>query len=116
MIGRDEENDTLRNKASLGYTSAYPFFAENSRQFVSDSLLNLNLSYKGYVKPTGGSDFAPFADANFPVCYFMAGWHKDYHTPEDEVNKINFIKMSEIVKLAYNMLWKLSTEDCLIPK
>lgn len=44
------------------------------------------------------SDHAPFVKKEIPVIYFTTGTHKEYHTPADDVELINFKGMAEIVE------------------
>jgi len=48
--------------------------------------LNLKLSKAGY----GPSDHASFYKNNVPVLFFTTGIHGDYHTPDDNLGKINY--------------------------
>ncbi len=59
----------------------------------------------------GGSDHVPFARGGIPVSFFFTGFHEDYHQPTDTVDKINFEKMTRIVRLAYLNLWELANYE-----
>jgi Zn-dependent M28 family amino/carboxypeptidase len=52
------------------------------------------------------SDQWPFLRARVPSLYFFTGLHPDYHTPDDDVEKLNFEKMVRIVRLAYRVAWR----------
>ena len=47
---------------------------------------NLALAPQGY----GPSDHASFYAKNIPVLFFSTGAHADYHTPNDDIDQINF--------------------------
>lgn len=47
------------------------------------------------------SDHFNFARRGVPVLFFFNGTHEDYHRPSDEVEKIDFEKMTRIVRLMY---------------
>jgi hypothetical protein len=116
MISRNEDADTLGNTADLGYTEAFPGIKELTKKNISDQKINLNLTYSPSKVPTGGSDYAPFAAVGIPVLYFMAAMHPDYHQPSDEVSKINWDKMTEIIKTGYLDIWELANgNEYLIP-
>ncbi|RKY87269.1 hypothetical protein DRQ09_04730, partial [candidate division KSB1 bacterium] len=47
------------------------------------------------------SDHYHFARAGKPIAFFFTGLHPDYHTPKDEIDRINFNTMEKIVKLLF---------------
>ncbi len=51
------------------------------------------------------SDQFPFALRGIPAIWWFTGFHPDYHQPTDTVEKINFVKMEKILKLAYLTGW-----------
>lgn len=51
------------------------------------------------------SDQFPFALRDIPALWWFTGFHPDYHQPTDTVERINFVKMEKIVKLAYLSGW-----------
>jgi Zn-dependent M28 family amino/carboxypeptidase len=54
------------------------------------------------------SDHYNFAKNDIPIVFFFNGTHVDYHQPGDKVWKINFEKMSKIVRLSFAIGWNLS--------
>jgi aminopeptidase YwaD len=78
----------------------------------SDSLLNesndqdlkLGLSPEGY----GPSDHAAFYAENIPVFFFSTGAHEDYHTPDDDWDRINYPGEVDVLDFAYNLVLKLA--------
>ncbi len=111
MIGRDAVNDSLKNRADMSYTKAYAGIEEVTRKHIQDHQINLNLSYRASEKPSGGSDHAPFAEAGIPIFYFMAAMHPDYHQPSDEISKINWNKMIDIIRIGFLNCWEFSNSD-----
>lgn len=105
MIGRSSDKDSLKNECKIEYTKVYSGFQELSQKNVKDYGLNLNVKYTGSVRPSGGSDYAPFADRDVPVISFMAAMHPDYHQPSDDVIKIDWKKMEQIIKLGFLNLY-----------
>jgi aminopeptidase YwaD len=70
-------------------------FAEAEKILKQDNdtnLLKLAFSKEGY----GPSDHASFYSDSIPVIYFNTGVHGDYHTPQDDFDKINCNGMSLI--------------------
>src|SRR5262249_40732674 len=47
------------------------------------------------------SDHYSYAVKGIPIIFFTTGLHPDYHTNTDEVDKIEFAKMTRITQLAY---------------
>jgi hypothetical protein len=108
MIARNEETDTLANKAEMTYTEAYPGLKTVTEKSMADYKIKLDLSFRSSKVPSGGSDHAPFAAAGIPIYYFMAAMHPDYHLPSDEVSKVNWDKMTEIIKTGYLTIFELA--------
>jgi len=111
MIGRSSVKDTVGNKCRIEYTKIYSGFQELSKKFVNDNGLNLDVIYTGSEKPSGGSDYAPFAEKDVPVISFAAAMHPDYHQPTDEVAKIEWKKMADIIKLGFLNINELANSD-----
>jgi predicted metalloprotease with PDZ domain len=61
---------------------------------------DLNLSESGY----GPSDHASFYMKDIPVLYFNTGIHDDYHTPFDDVDKINFNGLEKTSRFVTSVL------------
>jgi Zn-dependent M28 family amino/carboxypeptidase len=111
MIARDPKNDTLKNQAHMVYTKANSVIAETTKKNIEDYDINLDLDLRPSAKPRGGSDHAPFAEADIPIFYFMAAMHPDYHQPGDELSKINWEKMTNIIKLGFLNTWEFANTD-----
>jgi hypothetical protein len=111
MIARDTERDSLKNMARMVYTEANYNIEETTKKFVDNYDINLDLTYSPSEKPGGGSDHAPFANAGIPVFYYMAAMHPDYHQPSDELSKINWDKMLNIIKIGFLSTWEFANTD-----
>lgn len=111
MIGRSSVKDTVGNKCGIEYTKVFSGFQELTQKQVKNYGLNLDVKYTGSERPSGGSDFAPFAESNIPVISFMAAMHPDYHKPSDEVEKIEWKKMEDIIKLGFLNINELANTD-----
>lgn len=117
MIARDTDNDSLKNMASMVYTKANAGIEDLTRKNIDSYDLNLDVSYRASERPGGGSDHAPFAEAGIPVFYFMAAMHPDYHQPSDELDKINWEKMTNIIRIGFLNTWELANSNkYLLPK
>lgn len=111
MISRDSENDTLKNKAGVTYTKAYPKLEEITKQAVDQYKIDLKLRIENKEAPTGGSDFTAFTNNKIPVIAWMAAMHPDYHQPSDQVNLVNWNKMLNIIKVGYLQLWEAANGE-----
>jgi Zn-dependent M28 family amino/carboxypeptidase len=60
------------------------------------------------------SDQFPFVLKDVPAFWFFTGFHPDYHHATDTVDKINFAKMTDIVRLAYLSAWRFAS-DASVP-
>lgn len=69
--------------------------------------LNLSLGGGGY----SGSDQAAFYSESIPVLFFNSGLHDDYHTPDDDIDKINFMGMEWVADLSVDLLDSLASPD-----
>lgn len=111
MIARNPKNDTLGNMAHMVYTKANNVIAETTTANIKDYDIDLDLSLRPSDKPAGGSDHAPFAQKDIPIFYFMAAMHPDYHQPGDELSKVNWEKMTNIIKLGFLNTWEFANTD-----
>lgn len=73
--------------------------------------------YDFQVKPggsgSGGSDHAPFGNANIPYAFFHTGLHDYYHTPEDDVQRIDFKGITDVAKFAFEMIVLFDEKDLI---
>ena len=116
MIARDSKDDSLMNKASMGYTKANAGIEKLTKQNIEKYGINLDVKYNPVKNPRGGSDFSSFAERDIPVFYFMAAMHPDYHLPSDELDKINWEKMINIIKIGFLNTWEFANSDKYLNK
>ena len=57
------------------------------------------------------SDQIKFAEKGVPVIFYTSGMHDDYHTPTDDVEKINFEVMTKRVKLIFATAWEIANRE-----
>ncbi len=87
------------------YSTDLMKMVERANKLVGFELLyNIGLLNKA-------SDQAPFLRKEIPAAFFFAGDHEDYHTPNDDVDKINPDKLEKTTKLAYLSGWVVANED-----
>jgi aminopeptidase YwaD len=75
------------------------------KRLNADSTFTLALSPEGF----GPSDYASFYNKNIPVFAFTTGAHLDYHTPFDDIDKINFEGMVKVTNYLYSLCMDLSS-------
>jgi Zn-dependent M28 family amino/carboxypeptidase len=59
---------------------------------------------------SGGSDHASFVNKDISAIVITTGMHDDYHTPADEVQKINFKRLERISTFTYFTVWELANQ------
>ncbi|MDD2634611.1 MAG: M28 family peptidase [Bacteroidales bacterium] len=94
----------------LGDTGLSIMGATSASQF--DSVLNLLQTESLKINAGGGglsgSDQASFYSEKIPVLFFNTGMHTDYHTPFDDITKINFNGLLNITNLSILLIDKIS--------
>jgi len=51
------------------------------------------------------SDHWPFLSRGIPALFLTTGLHPDYHTPDDDVERIDFGKLARVARLAARAAW-----------
>ena len=82
----------------------------------SDSILkahsgNFPFDLKFSPDGLGPSDHASFYTVNIPVFYFTTGAHEDYHTPEDDANKINYSGELQVINYSFEVIKDIVNRD-----
>lgn len=67
----------------------------------------LSLSGEG----TGPSDHAAFYMQDIPVFFISTGAHPDYHTPDDDADKLNYAGIMEVSNYAWRIIEEISGRD-----
>lgn len=103
MVGR---LDTLRRLEIGGLTS---FADADNLLYTLPNPDSLTFFFPSHIKRN--SDHAPFYAAGIPVLFFHTGLHADYHTPDDDIDKINLSGMHAIAHFADSLIrWAVTTE------
>jgi hypothetical protein len=111
MIGRNAEDDTKGNKLGIQYSEDYQILKDEIEKVNKDYNLGLEIRFSPSKRPSGGSDFQSFSSKDVPVYGVMAAMHPDYHQPTDSIDKINFDKMTNIIKMGYLAVWEFANSD-----
>ena len=82
--------------------------------------LTLRLRYDNNISQLmRRSDHWPFLNRGVPAVWVHTGLHPDYHTANDDADRINYPKMEKIVRLVYQMSWDLAQAEArpkLLPR
>jgi hypothetical protein len=114
MIGRNETQrnpnvpepeispDTSNELGLIGthYSPDYRAAVERENEFVGLKL-NYKWDHDAAQQILFRSDQYPFLLHDIPAVWWFTGFHPDYHQVTDTVEKINFAKLTKILKLAY---------------
>ena len=111
MISRDNANDTLGNICTMNYTRACSVFEKLAAKNAGDYNLDLDIRFRPSDRPGGGSDHASFSRLDIPVIYFEAGFPPEYHQPDDQIELVNWEKMTNIIKIGYLNIWDLANTE-----
>jgi hypothetical protein len=123
MIGRDEKPSPqtdgvieipadTSNRLNLVGTLYSPDFLHTVER--EDKYIGLTLDDRFERDTALGiffrSDQFPFILHDVPALWFFTGFHPDYHHVTDTVEKIDFSKMTKIVRLSYLTLFEIADE------
>lgn len=107
MIGRLNEQRQLQ----IGGIGTSPLFRPLIDSLNSSYQFNISYSEAGY----GPSDHSSFYAKDVPVLFISTGAHTDYHTPEDNIEKINYEGMQEVLYLVSDIAYHISSLPEKIP-
>jgi hypothetical protein len=125
MVGRDEDvpdpssprfNGFTATKAKdnvnvlhlLGYTHS-PDLTSVVRVANEAARFDLRTSYDGGSHNlVRRSDHWSFLEQGIPALFLTTGLHPDYHTPDDDADKLNFGKLARVARMTFEAAWRLS--------
>lgn len=71
--------------------------------------LTLRLRYDNNISQLmRRSDHWPFLNKGVPAVWVHTGLHPDYHTPNDDAERINYPKMEKIARMVHQASWDLA--------
>lgn len=111
MISRIAPDDPNKNKCDFQFTSTAPILKELTEKHIRDYQINLDISYKGSEKPTGGSDFSSFSKIGVPIFLLHGKFTSDYHQHTDHSDKADLTYMRDIIRLGFLNIFELSTKS-----
>lgn len=99
MIGRLKED-----KLQVGGVGTFKEADSIVRELNRDFNFVLTTTSDGY----GASDHASFYRKEVPVLYLTTGVHRQYHTPDDDVDLINFEGLSKVTEFVCSLILNMS--------
>ncbi len=103
MVGRLKPS----NELMVGGTGTAVETEDLLNDLVEGTVFKLAMSRNGL----GPSDHASFYIEEIPVFFFSTGAHEDYHTPRDDIDKINFEGLKQVDDMIYELMLKLVNMD-----
>jgi hypothetical protein len=128
MIGRNEEvpenggsrfrgldvqtAESNANAVNIIGTIRSPRLKEVIERANSDIGLTLRLRYDNNLSQLmRRSDHWPFLNRGVPAVWVHTGLHPDYHTPNDDADRINYPKMEKITRMVYQASWDMANRE-----
>ena len=100
MIGRLNDD----RQVQIGGMGTSPMF----RALIDTINLKYNFSLKYSEAGYGPSDHSSFYAKDIPVLFISTGAHTDYHTPSDDIEKINFEGMQDLLYFVSDIAMELA--------
>jgi Zn-dependent M28 family amino/carboxypeptidase len=104
------ENTATGNQLHLLYTEELAQVSERLQQDIRRHELDIEPKPAVIVHKSRGSDHLAFSLRGVPILWFFTGLHPDYHTPHDEVDRVNLEKLVSITKAVYLSVKLLANE------
>lgn len=105
---------------SGGENKMQVFTAANNPDITSilSGLSNRTFSIKPQVSATDyfPSDHRLFYEKNIPVALFTSGVHRDYHTPRDKSDRIDYNQMEYLAEYVYSLAEVVANRDSRIAR
>ena len=101
MIGRS------KGKVEVGGLSVAPSLEADVQAAAKTAGLEARRGGPG----AGRSDDSSFIDRRIPALHFFTGFHDDYHTPEDDWNKIDAGGTARVATLALELAARIAARQ-----
>jgi hypothetical protein len=112
MVGRTNEShvdaEMYAHTLTLGSTTLSFTKVLDESSSIAKIDINSPISERERDLWTYGSDHAKFVEAGIPAIVITTGEHNDYHTAEDEAQKIIYPRLERIASFAFYAVWKLA--------
>ncbi len=103
MLGRLNDDRTLQISGVKTSVEVEEILAITNEKYS----FNLSLIPQGY----GPSDHASFYSKDIPVLFFSTGPHIDYHTPNDNIQRINFDGLKTSSEFIYDVVFEIANRQ-----
>ena len=103
MIGRLNEERSI----AFGGTGTSVETEDLINQYLDKYEMKGSFSSEGF----GPSDHAAFYAEDIPVFFISTGAHGDYHTPQDDIEFINFEGEKDLSELSYDLVMDVANRD-----
>jgi Zn-dependent M28 family amino/carboxypeptidase len=124
MIGRNEEHHPSENptneKAEENINTLHLIGSKKLSTQLHDIIDATNTNHIGFVFEYDQegvyfrSDHYNFAKKGIPISFYFSGFHPDYHRTTDDVEKIDFTKLSRTAKLVYLSAYEVANRDARV--
>ena len=117
MIGRhDEKHEGKPNYIYVIGSDRLSLDLHDLNEWVNQAYVGIDLDYTYNAKDDpnnyyGRSDHINFARKKVPVIFYFSGNHEDYHKPTDTMDKIEFDRLEERIKLVFYTAWHLANGE-----
>ena len=108
MISRYVADDKP-NSVTMTYSSSCPEFRDITLANIEKFGIGIDTDFQPSDDPPGGSDHRSFVARDIAIMRFKPGHREEYHTPEDEIETLDWDIMEKIVKISYLNLFELVT-------
>ena len=98
-------------KAYMVYSDAFTGFKAMTERNLKTYGIDLDIEFQPSSNPPGGSDHRSFVDAGIPIMRFKPGHREEYHTPDDEVETLDWDIMEKIIKISFANVWELANSE-----
>ncbi|GHT11187.1 hypothetical protein AGMMS4956_03830 [Bacteroidia bacterium] len=99
--GATVENTAAGKHFHLLYTKELTEASGQLAKNIQLQKLNVEPKQDTLNHESRGSDQFTFSRRGIPVQWFFTGLHPDYHTPDDEIDRINLNKLTDLTKAVY---------------
>ncbi|MDR2469610.1 MAG: M20/M25/M40 family metallo-hydrolase [Tannerella sp.] len=96
-----KENTAVSKEFHLLYTEELTTVGEQTLRHIREHNLDIVPKLAVMSPQSRGSDYLAFSTRGIPILWFFTGLHPDYHTPDDEVERIDLNKLTDITKAVY---------------
>lgn len=107
MINLDMVGRLAENKLEISGTKTSVQSEKILNELNVDSTFKLGFTPSGF----GPSDHASFYAKNIPVFFITTGIHLDYHTPMDDIDRINAEGLQKVTDYTYRLAYKIANMD-----